>query len=172
MSLVLPTLFSPTFVSFIAKHSLSLSVVWRCLLSHWWTIVASSCDSLIILIRDLNRKRRSASSAIEDDFFFYSTSSKQNQLSIRDYHSPLICTGFFPRRFIRQGAKFLSRTVSPVKIIEKRARNCFSRCNKLLVRPTMNYEAHRSPVSPLRLMRLSSRENLDILYSSSRISLQ
>lgn len=81
----------------------------RRLLSRWWAIVASSCDSLIILIRDLNRKHRPRLRFLllllllhRGWFFFYSTRSERSQLSIRDYHSPLICTGSFPRRFIRQ----------------------------------------------------------------------
>lgn len=145
-----------------------LSRPGRCLLSHRWTIVASSCDSLIILIRDLNRKRRSAPSAPSEMIFFYLASSEQNQLSIRDYHSPLICTGFFPGRFIRQGAKFLSRTVSPVKIIEKRARNCFS-----VTSSSGWLWITKRTALPSRLcvlMRLSSREWISIFYVVARVS--
>jgi len=153
------------FISFVAKHSLS-SEVTRRLLSGWWAIVASSCDSLIILIRDLNRKRQSRLLLHRRWFFLYTARSKQSQLSIRDYHSSLICTSSFPRRFIRQGAKFLSRTVSLLKIIERGAHDCFSGCNKLLVWPTMNYSAHHSPISPSRLMRLS----ISIFYIAAPVS--
>lgn len=77
------------FISFLAKRFPRR----RRLLSRWWATVASSRDSLIILIRDLNRKRRGPaftfSSSIGDSFARRDRNGTQP--SIRDYHSPLIC---------------------------------------------------------------------------------
>jgi len=78
------------FISLLAKR---FPRTRRRLLSRWWATVASSRDSLIILIRDLNRKRRGPaftfSSSIGDSFARRDRNGAQP--SIRDYHSPLIC---------------------------------------------------------------------------------
>lgn len=138
--------------------------------------VASSRDSLIILIRDLNRKRPLAPPSRIGRFFCSGRDRSGPSISRLSFAVNLPGLLFEAIRPERSELP-LADCILPLRIIEKTsARLASFRCNKLLVRPTMNCSKNRIVLSLFffpgysfvvlssRLMRLSLIEILDILY--------